>query len=47
MKNFKCSTITTGSKKVNEISSANDLKEVKIALKEKNLRPIELKETKI
>ena len=33
-------------KKVNGIISANDLKEAKIALKEKNLRPIEIKETK-
>ncbi len=46
MKNFKYSAITTGSKKVNGIISASDLKEAKIALKEKNLRPIEIKETK-
>ncbi len=46
MKNFKYTAITTGSKKVNGIISANDLKEAKIALKEKSLRPIEIKETK-
>ncbi len=46
MKNFKYTAITTGSKKVNGIISADDLKEAKIALKEKNLRPIEIKETK-
>lgn len=47
MKNFKYSAITIGLKKVNGILSANDLKEAKIALKEKNLKPIEIKETKI
>lgn len=46
MKNFKYSAITIGLKKVNGILSASDLKEAKIALKEKNLRPIEIKETK-
>jgi type IV pilus assembly protein PilC len=46
MKNFKYTAITTGSKKVNGIISADDLKEAKIALKEKSLRPIEIKETK-